>query len=109
MRTIWRFSGSMEWNTHLTMRMPKDAEILHIDAGMGPPLPEHPFDWQLLVWALVEPEENWDTDLALFEERNFYIVATGADAEELDLGTYLTTVFAASGKLVWHIFEMPPS
>lgn len=109
MRTIWKFSGSLEFGTRLTMRMPKGAEILHIDAGMAPPLPEHPFDWQLLVWALVEVRKGWDTDLARFEERNFYIAATGGDVEELDLGTYLTTVFVAGGELVWHIFEMPPS
>lgn len=54
----------------------------------------------ICIWALVDKSET------VKETRNFEVVGTGWDFENADKSVYIGTVQAASGNLIWHIFEI---
>ncbi len=74
-----------------TIEMPKGAQILSV----------HDQGTDIFVWALVDPEERQ------MEEREFLIVATGQDRDDIKNAKFIGTVLFAqfNFSLVFHVFE----
>ena len=88
MKTIWKFELALQ--TEQAINMPEGAKVLTVQVQAG----------VLCVWALVDTEN--DT-----EERQFFILGTGHDADDVDSSNgynYLNTVQLPSGALVHHVF-----
>ena len=99
MRMVRKFE--VEIAERVTVRMPKDAEILHIDAHYKQQQP----GYSLLIWALASIQKGWMADLALCEERDLYVISAGRPVAEDFAARHLATVHNADHSLVWHVFD----
>lgn len=85
MRRVYKFPFGVD--DDVTLTMPRDAEIVHVDAQQGVPC----------VWARVDP----DADLV---DRRFRLAGTGHDLP--DGLTHVGSFQLAGGALVFHLFEV---
>lgn len=70
------------------VQMPRDAVILTVQ----------PQDNQLMIWAIVNPENE-------LQERKFAVFVTGQTIGSLINLNYLATCVTHSGQYVFHVFE----
>ena len=84
MRVIWKYSLSIEREAEYTVLMPRQAEILTVQAQND----------NICLWALVEDDPDYPTEV-----RHFSIVVTGSSPED---AKYIGTVQLEG---VWHVFE----
>lgn len=82
--TIYKYP--IQFN-HFTVRMPKNARVLHVGATPRP-----------VFWALVHV--NAET-----EERHFYTAMTGMSFEKTDNMVYIGTGYT-DDNFVFHLFEV---
>lgn len=98
MRTIWKFD--LEITDQQTVELPKGAELLSVGE-------QDTTGRTLQLWALVEPEPDWETDHTKREQRTFIIHGTGHPAlPGVSKANHVATVISAGGALVWHVFEV---
>jgi hypothetical protein len=83
MKTIWKWTLAPK----ITVDMPKDAQILAIQAQNDEPQ----------MWALVDPQ-------AEMCKRTFNVYGTGTNVPD-NPGVYRGTFQLSGGALVFHVFE----
>ena len=87
MMSVWKYAIPQPLMDRFTVVMPEGAKVLCIQLQYGRPC----------LWALVDAA-------AKVEERRFYIVVTGHDADGVENMTYIGT-FQTAEDLVLHVFE----
>lgn len=82
------FKYPIDIDDTITVRMHKDARILHVDTQDGEPM----------LWAMIDPEMP-------LVDRVLYIRGTGHELGEARHANYIGTFQMAGGRLVWHVFD----
>jgi len=72
--------------------MPRGAEILSVDKQGGDT------ENSIRLWALVEPS-------APQVERHVFVIGTGHQVDDPELGRFIGTVLLYEGEIVAHVFE----
>lgn len=86
MKVVYKFE--IPFLDHITLPLPKDAELLHFASQGGAPM----------IWALVDPTQPQ-------QDRSFRLAGTGHPIEEEGL-TFVGTAMFGGGALVFHLFEI---
>lgn len=90
---MWKFPLDFEKQGDVfCMEMPKGARVLSLQTQGGVPM----------LWALVDPAKTHKP-----EKRWFRIAGTGHPIADVDSYTFIGTFQVMSGKLVFHVWEIP--
>lgn len=82
------FKYQLEKLDTFTIKMPRDAKILTVQAQRGMPC----------IWAMVDTTHEQ-------VDRHFVIIGTGHEIQASEKLNYIGTFQELGGALIWHLFE----
>jgi hypothetical protein len=86
-RTIYKYP--IDTLDQFTVRMPKGAQVVHVDMQMG----------SAQMWAMVDTEQS---DVP----RKFALRGTGHDCEDMPVSAHVGSFQMHGGRLVFHLFDL---